>query len=164
MRVVPGWLFMVLTGLFSVTKAGWKEARIGAVMGAWGRCVRTWIGRWAAGGEDGLKRGSWRPYAGAHHDQGGRRAERSCTPGRAGAPALTCSPSREGARHRRCRRSWPARAVACLPDLDPVAGEVIGSCKQTAVRYEGARPGGWCTWKVKKVGKIPGGGWGAQGL
>ena len=48
--------------------------------------------------------------------------------------------------------------------LDPMTGELIRSSKQTAVRYERARPGELVHMDVKKLGRIPdGGGWRAHG-
>ncbi len=63
----------------------------------------------------------------------------------------------------------PARTVSrvltragmpALCQLDRISGEVIRSSKQTAVRYERARPGELVHMDVKKLGRIPtGGGW-----
>ena len=40
-----------------------------------------------------------------------------------------------------------------------MTGEVLRSSKQTAVRYERERPGDLLHMVVKKLGKIPDGGW-----
>jgi transposase InsO family protein len=67
-------------------------------------------------------------------------------------PARTVS--RVLARHR----------VPALARLDPITGQVIKASKQTAVRYERARPGELVHMDVKKLGRIPdGGGWRAHG-
>jgi len=67
----------------------------------------------------------------------------------------------------------PARTVSrvltragmpALCQLDRISGEVIRSSKQTAVRYERARPGELVHMDVKKLGRIPtGGGWRVHG-
>jgi transposase-like protein len=67
----------------------------------------------------------------------------------------------------------PARTVGAilrrhgvprLSECDPLTGQVIRSSKQTAVRYERARPGELVHMDVKKLGRIPdGGGWRAHG-
>ncbi|MCR2810121.1 MULTISPECIES: IS481 family transposase [unclassified Microbacterium] len=67
----------------------------------------------------------------------------------------------------------PARTVGAilrrygvprLSECDPLTGQVIRASKQTAVRYERARPGELVHMDVKKLGRIPdGGGWRAHG-
>ena len=42
--------------------AGWRQAHIAAAMGISGKCVRTWITRYQAEGEDGLIDRSSRPH------------------------------------------------------------------------------------------------------
>ena len=55
-------------------------------------------------------------------------------------------------------------AVPRLSECDPLTGQVIRASKQTAVRYERARPGELVHMDVKKLGRIPdGGGWRAHG-
>lgn len=54
--------------------------------------------------------------------------------------------------------------VPRLSECDPLTGELIRASKQTAVRYERARPGELVHMDVKKLGRIPdGGGWRAHG-
>ena len=54
--------------------------------------------------------------------------------------------------------------VPYLSECDPMTGDVIRSSKQTAVRYERARPGDLVHMDVKKIGRIPdGGGWRVHG-
>lgn len=67
----------------------------------------------------------------------------------------------------------PARTVGAilarhgvphLADCDPLTGELIRACRQTACRYERSRPGELVHMDVKKLGRIPdGGGWRADG-
>lgn len=67
----------------------------------------------------------------------------------------------------------PARTVGAilrrygvprLAECDPLTGQLIRASKQTATRYERARPGELVHMDVKKLGRIPdGGGWRAHG-
>jgi len=67
----------------------------------------------------------------------------------------------------------PARTVGAilarhgvprLSECDPLTGQLIRASKQTANRYERARPGELVHMDVKKLGRIPdGGGWRAHG-
>jgi transposase InsO family protein len=144
-------------------QAGWPQAHIAKAMGISRKCVKTWLDRYAAEGEAGLRDRSSRP----HH-----------TPGRTSAEVE----SRVVELRRRERRgpAWisaelgvPARTVSrilvrhAMPPLavlDPITGQVIRASKATAVRYERARPGELVHMDVKKIGRIPdGGGWRAHG-
>ncbi|WP_457109384.1 IS481 family transposase [Marmoricola sp. URHA0025 HA25] len=144
-------------------RAGWPQAHIAAAMGVSRKCVKTWLDRFAAEGESGLRDRSSRPHR---------------------SPTRT-SPAVEAAivevRHRERRGpDWigaelgvPARTVSRvlarhqvpkLAALDPITGEVIRASKATAVRYERAYPGALAHMDVKKLGRIPdGGGWRVHG-
>ena len=142
---------------------GWKQAHIAAAMGVSRKCVKTWIDRHAAEGEDGLCDRSSRPHRMPTRTSAAveqqildlRRRERrgpDWLGAELGVPARTVS--RVLARHR----------VPRLCALDPLTGQVIRASKATAVRYERERPGELVHMDVKKLGKIPdGGGWRARG-
>jgi len=144
-------------------QAGWPKAHIAAAMGVSRKCVRTWIERFTAEGEAGLRDRSSRP----HHSPTRtpidlesrivqlRRRERrgpEWIGAELGVPARTVS------------RVLARQAVPKLAVLDPITGEVIRASKVTAVRYERGRPGELVHMDVKKLGRIPdGGGWKAHG-
>lgn len=144
-------------------QAGWKQAHIAAAMGVSRKCVKTWIARYAAEGDAGLETRSSRPLttptktavdvearvvAARLADRSGQDVLGPAT----GVPARTVS--RILRRHR----------LPYLRDCDPLTGDVIRSSKQTAVRYERARPGELVHMDVKKIGRIPdGGGWKVHG-
>ncbi|MCA1981825.1 IS481 family transposase [Nocardioides nematodiphilus] len=142
---------------------GWKQAHIAAAMGVSRKCVRTWIERYNAEGEPGLVTRSSRPHTtptrtSVEVEQRVLTARAAHREGpdvlgpKVGVPARTVS------------RILRRHAVAYLRELDPMTGEVIRSSKQTAVRYERARPGELVHMDVKKIGRIPdGGGWKAHG-
>lgn len=144
-------------------RAGWPQAHIAAAMGVSRKCVKTWIDRYAAEGEAGLATRSSRPHSMPTRTSG--EIEQKVLAARArdrsgpdvlgpevGVPARTVS------------RILRRHGVPYLRECDPMTGEVIRSSKQTAVRYERARPGELVHVDVKKVGKIPeGGGWKARG-
>jgi transposase len=144
-------------------RAGWPQAHIAAAMGISRKCVKTWLHRFAAEGETGLRDRSSRPHTmptrtSAEIEQQIielRRAQRrgpDWIGAELGVPARTVS--RVLARHR----------VPRLAALDPISGEVIKASKATAVRYERSRPGELVHMDVKKIGRIPdGGGWRAHG-
>jgi transposase InsO family protein len=144
-------------------RAGWKQAHIAAAMGVSRKCVRTWIDRYAAEGEAGLRDRSSRPHS---------------MPTR--TPAEVEQRVLQGRREQRRGQDWlgpelgvPARTVSRilrrhrvphLRECDPMTGQVIRASKSTAVRYERQRPGELVHMDVKKLGKIPdGGGWRAHG-
>jgi transposase InsO family protein len=132
-------------------------------MGISRKCVRTWLDRFVADGEAGLRDRSSRPHGMPTRTP--ERLERQIIELRReqrrgpdwigaelGVPPRTVS--RVLARHR-----LPRLAV-----LDPITGALIKSSKTTAVRYERARPGELVHMDVKKIGRIPtGGGWRAHG-
>jgi transposase InsO family protein len=132
-------------------------------MGVSRRCVKRWIDRYRAEGEDGLHDRSSRPHhcprrTSAELEQlvvsvrVRERSGREDIAVRTGVPARTVS--RILARHR----------VPHLSRLDPISGQLIRASKTTAVRYERDRPGELVHMDVKKLGRIPdGGGWKAHG-
>jgi len=144
-------------------QAGWKQAHIAAAMGVSRKCVKTWIERYAAEGEQGLVTRSSRPHTmptktsdEVEHQVLAARAAYRDGPDvlgpKVGVPARTVS------------RILRRHGVAYLRECDPMTGAVIRSSKQTAVRYERDRPGELVHMDVKKIGRIPdGGGWRAHG-
>jgi transposase InsO family protein len=142
---------------------GWPQAHIAKAMGISRKCVKTWLDRYAAEGETGLRDRSSRPHRTPTRTSAAvesrvvelRRRERrgpAWIGAELGVPARTVS--RILARH----------AVPPLAALDPMTGQVIRASKVTAVRYERARPGDLVHMDVKKIGRIPdGGGWRAHG-
>jgi transposase InsO family protein len=144
-------------------QAGWPQAHIAAAMGVSRKCVKTWLDRYAAEGEAGLRTRSSRPHTSPTRtspqvearivtvrDQ--ERRGPDWIGAELGVPARTVS--RVLARHHLPR----------LAELDSITGEVIRASKATAKRYERERPGELVHMDVKKLGKIPdGGGWRARG-
>jgi transposase InsO family protein len=143
--------------------AGWPQAHIAAAMGISRKCVRTWIARFQAEGEAGLIDRSSRPHTTPTRTPSEvedriielRTRERrgpDWLGAELGVPARTVS------------RVLVRRGQPRLCALDPVTGALIRSSKQTATRYERARPGELVHMDVKKLGRIPdGGGWRALG-
>jgi len=137
--------------------------RVDTAMGISRKCVKTWLDRYAAEGENGLRERSSRPHSCPR--QASRDVEDSIVEFRTrerrgpdwigaelGVPARTVS------------RVIARRGLPRLEQLDPMTGEVIRASKATAVRYERQRPGELVHMDVKKLGKIPaGGGWAAHG-
>ena len=142
---------------------GWRQAHIAAAMGVSRKCVRTWIDRFDAEGEDGLQDRSSRPHSTPTRTPDEveervvevRRAERRGRDHIAhelGIPPRTVS------------RILARRGVPRLAECDPMTGEVIRASRATTHRYEKTRPGELVHMDVKKLGKIPdGGGWRARG-
>ena len=144
-------------------RAGWPQAHIAAAMGVSRKCVKTWIDRYAAEGEAGLRDRSSRPHrmptrTSARLEQAivDLRVQQRRGPDWIGAelgvPARTVS------------RVLARRGVPRLAMLDPITGQVIRASKATAVRYEHDHPGSLVHMDVKKLGRIPpGGGWRGRG-
>jgi transposase InsO family protein len=144
-------------------QAGWPQAHIAKAMGISRKCVKTWLDRYAAEGEAGLRDRSSRP----HHTPRRtsvevesrvvelRRRERrgpAWISAELGVPARTVS------------RILMRHAMPPLAALDPITGQVIRASKSTAVRYERPQPGDLAHMDVKKIGRIPdGGGWRVHG-
>jgi transposase InsO family protein len=144
-------------------RSGWPKAHIAAAMGISRKCVSTWVDRFTAEGEAGLRDRSSRPRTMPRRTSDRveqqildlRRTQRrgpDWLGAELGVPARTVS--RVLARH----------GVPRLAALDPITGAVIKASKHTAVRYERARPGELVHMDVKKLGRIPaGGGWRIHG-
>ena len=144
-------------------QAHWKQAHIAAAMGVSRKCVKTWIDRFEADGEDGLWDRSSRPHRSPSRTSAAveaavlelRRTERrgqDWIGPELGIPARTVS------------RILRRHNVAYLAELDPITGQRIRASKTTAVRYERDKPGELVHMDVKKLGRIPdGGGWRARG-
>jgi len=132
-------------------------------MGVSRKCVKTWIDRYAAEGEAGLRDRSSRPHrmptrTSARLEQAivDLRVQQRRGPewigAELGVPARTVS------------RVLARRGVPRLAMLDPITGQVIRASKVTAVRYEHDHPGSLVHMDVKKLGRIPpGGGWRGRG-
>jgi helix-turn-helix protein len=142
--------------------AGWPQAHIAKAMGISRQCVKKWLDRFAVEGDAGLHDRSSRPHSCPRRTSveveqqiiGLRRSERR-GPDWIGAaldvPARTVS------------RVLARNQLPRLCVLDPITGELIRASKATAVRYERERPGELVHMDVKKIGRIPGGGWRAHG-
>lgn len=144
-------------------RAGWRQAHIAAAMGVSRKCVKTWIDRFAAEGEAGLRDRSSRPHttprrAGAEVERRVVELRRTARRGQDWiGPELGVAP-------RTVARILRRHQVPYLRECDPMTGEVIRASKTTAVRYERARPGELVHMDVKKLGRIhDGGGWKAKG-
>ena len=144
-------------------QAGWPQAHIAAAMGVSRKCVKTWLDRYAAEGEAGLRDRSSRPHSSPRRTDAAtehaiielRRTQRLGPEEighRLGLPARTVS------------RVLQRHGMPRLAMLDPITGVVIKASKATAVRYEHPHPGSLVHMDVKKLGRIPaGGGWKAHG-
>jgi transposase InsO family protein len=144
-------------------QAGWKKAHIAAAMGVSRRCVQTWIDRFAAEGEAGLRTRSSRPHTTPTRtsEQVEQRVLELRWRERRGqdwiGPELGVPP-------RTVSRILRRHEVPSLAECDPMTGEVIRASRATGVRYERDKPGELVHMDVKKLGKIPdGGGWRAHG-
>ena len=144
-------------------RAGWPKAHIAAAMGVSRKCVATWVDRFAAEGEAGLRDRSSRPHrmptkTSAEVEQQiieVRRQERR-GPDWIGAEL--------GVAPRTVSRVLSRHGLPKLAVLDPITGELIRASKASTVRYERERPGELVHMDVKKLGRIPdGGGWRIHG-
>ncbi|GAA1447891.1 IS481 family transposase [Mycobacterium cookii] len=164
--VSPGNVRLTVHGRLLIVQrhqAGMAQAHIAAAMGVSRKCVKKWIDRFDQEGPGGLRDRSSRPHTMPTKTSDeveqkvlAARAEHRDGPDvlapKVGVPARTVS------------RILRRHDVPYLRECDPMTGDVIRSSKQTAVRYERARPGELVHMDVKKLGKIPdGGGWRAHG-
>jgi transposase InsO family protein len=144
-------------------RAGWRQAHIAAAMGVSRKCVKTWIDRFAAEGEAGLRDRSSRPHTtprrtSAQIEQQVVELRRTARRGQDWIGAEL------GVAPRTVARILRRHEVAYLRECDPMTGQVIRASKTTAVRYERDRPGELVHMDVKKLGRIhDGGGWKARG-
>jgi transposase InsO family protein len=138
-------------------------AHVAKELGVSRQCAHRWIKRYRLEGASGL------------HDRLSRpRRSPSRTGGEVEAQVL------QARREHRRGPDWigaelgiPSRTVSAilrrhgmphLVDCDPLTGKLIRATRQTAHRYERARPGELVHMDVKKLGRIPdGGGWRADG-
>jgi transposase InsO family protein len=132
-------------------------------MGVSRACAHRWVARFDAEGWDGLHDRSSRPRTSGTRTSAA--AEAAVLAARAQTRRGPAEISRRtGVPERTVTRVLRRHGVPRLAQLDPVTGAVIRSSKQTAVRYERARPGELIHVDVKKLGRIPdGGGWKAHG-
>jgi transposase InsO family protein len=142
---------------------GWKQAHIAAAMGVSRKCVKKWIDRHAAEGEEGLETRSSRPHS--MPTKTSAKIEERVLAARAvhrtGPDVLA---PRVGVPARTVSRILRRHGVPYLRELDPMTGALIRSSKATAVRYEREEPGELVHMDVKKLAKIPdGGGWRGRG-
>ncbi|TWD78981.1 transposase IS481 family protein [Kribbella amoyensis] len=127
------------------------------------KCVKTWLDRYEAEGEAGLRDRSSRPHrcprrTPAEVEQRVLDARERLRLGPEPIAAQTGVPARTVSRILRRHR------VPHLAVCDPITGQVIRASKTTAIRYERDRPGELVHMDVKKIGRIPdGGGWRAHG-
>jgi len=146
-----------------VRDQGMPVAHVAKAMGISRQCAHRWVKRFDEEGPAGLEDRSSRPHRSPRRTDprserrvlAARRKHR-CGPAQlarlSGVPERTVS--------RVLRRAGVPRLAAC----DPMTGEVIRASRQSALRYERARPGDLVHVDVKKLGKIPpGGGWRARG-
>lgn len=132
-------------------------------MGVSRKCVTTWIDRYAAEGEDGLATRSSRPHTMPTRTspEVEHRVLQARATQREGPDVLG---PKVGVPPRTVSRILRRHQVPYLRELDSITGEVIRASKQTAIRYERARPGELVHMDVKKIGRIPdGGGWRVHG-
>jgi len=144
-------------------EAGWAQAHIAAAMGCSRKTVRYWLARFAAEGPAGLHDRSTRPRTSPTRLPAAAEAAVVAlrTAERLGRDEIA---ARTGIAPRTVSRVIVRHGLPRLAALDPMTGEVIRSSKQTAIRYERARPGELAHMDVKKLGRIPdGGGWKAHG-
>jgi transposase len=136
---------------------GWRQAHIADAMGVSGKCVKTWIERYAGEGEDGLRDRSSRPHSTPTRTladveervialRGQERRGQDWLGPELGLPARTVS------------RILRRHHMPYLRECDPMTGELIRASKATATRYERDRPGELVHMDVKKLGRIHDGG------
>jgi transposase InsO family protein len=144
-------------------RAGWPQAHIAKAMGISRKCVKKWLDRYEAQGEEGLEDRSSRPH------RCPRRTSRAVEDR---IVAVRCAERRGpdwvgaelGVPTRTVSRVIARRGLPRLCELDSITGEQIRASKATAVRYERDRPGELVHMDVKKLGRIPeGGGWRGDG-
>jgi transposase InsO family protein len=143
--------------------AGWPQSHIAKAMGISRKCVKTWLSRFAAAGEAGLRDRSSRPHTTPTRTSQAVEARilQLRRNSRRGPDWLSAE---LGVPPRTVSRVLARHGLPHLAQLDSITGEVIKASKTTAVRYERAHPGELVHMDVKKIGRIPdGGGWRAHG-
>jgi transposase InsO family protein len=144
-------------------RAGWPQAHIARAMGVSRKCVKTWIDRFDAQGEDGLRDRSSRPHSTPTRTDAATEAAivQLRTSQRVGPDEIS---ARLGVPARTVSRVLARHGLPRLSMLDPITGQVIRASRSTAVRYEHPHPGSLVHMDVKKLGRIPdGGGWRVHG-
>ena len=138
-------------------QAGWPQAHIAAAMGVSRKCVKTWIDRYAAEGEAGLRDRSSRPHSMPDPDQRRRSSARSsAAPRRASRRPRLCSAPRSGCRPGRCHGSCAATACPICASCDPITGRgdpVLERRPRSATNATG--PASWCTWTSRSSAGSP---------
>ena len=143
-------------------RAGWPQAHIAAAMGVSRKCVKGWLDRFEAEGQDGLQDRSSRPHS--MRLQTGPETEDTVAADREHRQGRDLIAARTGVPARTVSRILARRGLPALSMLDPITGQVIRASKVSAVRYERDEPGDLVHMDVKKLGRIPGGGgWKAHG-
>ena len=138
-------------------------AHVAKELGISRQCAHRWVGRFRREGVAGLVDRSSRP-----------RSMPQRTPVEVEQRVLALRAQlRQGQDRIGPLAGVPARTVGAilrrngvprLSECDPLTGQPIRASKQTAIRYERARPGELVHMDVKKLGRIPdGGGWRAHG-
>jgi len=133
---------------------GWKQAHIAAAMGVSRTCVKTWIDRYRAEGEQGAVRALLTAAHDAHQDS--RKVEGKVLAARAEHRKRPDSLApKVGMPVRTVSRILRRHHVPHLRECDPMTGEAIRASETTAARYEREQPGELVHMDVKKLGKIP---------
>jgi transposase InsO family protein len=146
-----------------VRDQGMPVAHVAKAMGISRQCAHRWVRRFDEEGLAGLEDRSSRPHRSPRRiDQ---RRERRVLAARR---KHRCGPAQlarlSGVPERTVTRVLRRAGVPRLSECDPMTGEVIRASRQSALRYERARPGDLVHVDVKKLGKIPpGGGWRGRG-
>ena len=142
---------------------GRPVAHVAREMGVSRACAHRWVARFDSEGWDGLHDRSSRPRSCPTRTS--PAAERAVLAAREQTRRGPAELARQtGVPERTVTRVLRRHGIPRLAQLDPVTGAVIRASKETAVRYERARPGDLIHMDVKKIGRIPdGGGWKAHG-
>jgi transposase InsO family protein len=146
-----------------VREQGMPVAHVAKAMGISRQCAHRWVKRFDEDGLAGLEDRSSRPHRSPRRTD--PRSERRVLAARR---KHRCGPAQlarlSGVPERTVTRVLRRAGVPRLAECDPMTGEVIRASRQSALRYERARPGDLVHVDVKKLGRIPpGGGWRARG-
>jgi transposase InsO family protein len=146
-----------------VRQQGMPVAHVAKAMGISRQCAHRWVKRFDEDGLAGLEDRSSRPHRSPRRTD--PRSERRVLAARR---KHRCGPAQlarlSGVPERTVTRVLRRAGVPRLAECDPMTGEVIRASRQSALRYERARPGDLVHVDVKKLGRIPpGGGWRARG-
>lgn len=142
--------------------AGWPPAQVAEQLGISRATVYKWLRRYDEGGDAALSDRSSRPIrtpartsAKVEHEvlAARRRRKRGAV---VLAAELGLNPSTVG-------RILARHQVPHLAALDPITGEPVRSSRRSPNRYEHRTPGSLVHIDVKKLGRIPAGGWRLHG-